>query len=186
MMKRYLQCETINRSAKIILKEETNNMQKSIILFYSLEGNTKKVGKYLSKQLNIPYEEIKPVKDIKSKGFSKYLLGGSQVMMKKKPALIPLKTNIKEYDTIFLGSPIWAGSFTPAIRTILENGTLKGKKIAFFYCNDGGPGKAEKKIEKAVNKNNKLISSYGLTKVKDDFGSLKAGVLKWAKEIEKK
>lgn len=44
------------------------NMSKAIILFYSFEGSTKKVAEYLSEELNIPYEQIKPVKDLSSKG----------------------------------------------------------------------------------------------------------------------
>ena len=158
-------------------------MSKKIIIFYSFEGNTKKVAEFLSKELNLVSEEIKPIKDLKSKGFSKYPIGGSQVVLKKKPELKALTIDLEEYDTIILGSPIWAGSFTPGIRTLLEDGKLKGKKIAFFYCNDGGPGKAEKKIEEAVNINNEFISSYGLARVKDDFEGLKDGVLNWAKEI---
>ena len=158
-------------------------MSKAIVLFYSLEGNTKKVATLLSKKMNVPCEEIKPKKDLKSKGFSKYLWGGQQVIMNKKPELMPLKANLDDYDTVFIGSPIWAGSFAPGIKTLLEDGMLKGKKIAFFYCHDGGPGKAEDKIIKAVEVNNKLISSYGLARVKDNYEGLKAGVLSWGKKI---
>ena len=163
--------------------ERTDQMSKAIILFYSFEGSTKQVGEYLSRELDIPYEEIKPVKDLTSKGFSKYLLGGGQVIMKKKPELLSLKTGFEEYNTIFLGSPIWSGTFAPAIRTILEDGTLKDKNIAFFYTSLGGAGKAESRIEKQVNKNNKLISSYGLVNVQADFENLKDGVLNWAKSL---
>lgn len=159
-------------------------MSKSIIVYYSFEGNTKKVAKYLSKELNLPNEELLLVKDFGSKGFTKYFWGGSQVMMKKKPELKPLKVNLDDYDTIFLGSPIWAGTYSPAIRTLLEDGIIKGKKIAFFYCSDGGPGKAESKIRDIVNINNKLISSFGLVKVRDNFESIKVGVLNWAKTVE--
>lgn len=158
-------------------------MSKSIILFYSFEGSTEKVAKYLSQQLNLPIEQIKPVKDLKSKGFSKYLLGGGQVIMKKKPELMPIKSNLDEYDTILIGSPIWAGVFTPGIRTLLENGQLKGKRVAFFYCHDGGPGKAEEKIKASVSIYNDLISSYGMMRVKDSFDNIKEGIVDWAKGI---
>lgn len=157
-------------------------MSKSIILFYSFEGNTRRVGEFLARELNIPFEEIKPVKDLPSKGFSKYLWGGSQVVMNKKPELRTINVNLDDYDTVFLGSPIWAGTFAPPIKTLLEDGTLKGKKIFFFYCHDGGPGKAETKIREAVNINNELISSYGLTKIKSNFEDEKSGVLEWAKK----
>lgn len=159
-------------------------MSKTIVLFYSLEGNTRKVGELLSKDLDLPLEEIKPVKEISSSGFSKYLWGGSQVIMNKKPDLVEIKTDLDDYDTVILGSPIWAGSFTPPIKSLLEDGALKNKKVAFFYCHDGGPGKAEEKIRQAVNINNELISLYGLARVKDGLEKLKDGLLSWAREIK--
>lgn len=162
------------------------NMSKQLILFYSFEGSTKMIAEYLSQKLNIPCEGVKPMKDLKSKGFSKYPLGGKQVIFKNKPELLSIKANLEEYDTIFIGSPIWAGSFTPAIRSLLETGILKDKKIALFYTSLGGPGKAESKIKESVEINNKFLSSYGLVNVKDDFDTLKNGVLDWAKNIEKK
>ena len=160
-------------------------MFKSIILFYSFEGTTKKVAEYLSEELKIPWEEIKPINNLKSKGFSKYPIGGGQVIMKKKPELRPIEADLDEYDTIFIGSPIWAGNFTPAIRTLLETGILKDKNIAFFYTSLGGPGKAESKIKDSVEIDNKLLSSYGLVNVKDNFEELKDGVLEWAGKVKK-
>ena len=152
-------------------------MSKSIILYYSYEGSTKKVAEYLSQELNIPCEGIKPVKDITAKGFSKYFWGGKQVIMKNKPELIPLESNLDEYDTVFLGSPIWAGSFAPAIKTLLEDGILKGKRVKFFYTHDGGPQRAESKIEEEVKINNTLVSIYGLSRVKDGLEPLKNGLM---------
>nr|WP_300005272.1 NAD(P)H-dependent oxidoreductase [Tissierella sp.] len=157
-------------------------MSKSIILFYSFEENTKKVAEFLSKELNIPSEEIKPVKDLKSKGFSKYFWGGQQVIMNRKPDLNEIKANLDDYDTVFLGSPIWAGTFAPAIKTLLEDGILKEKKVKFFYTHDGGPGKAENKIKEAVSINNTFVSAYGLARVKDGLEPLKAGLSAWAKD----
>ena len=160
-------------------------MSKQLILFYSFEGSTEQVAEYLSKELHIPCERVKPIKDLKSKGFSKYPIGGGQARMKIKPKLMPIKANLEEYDTIFLASPIWAVTITPAIRSLLETGILKDKKIAFFYTSMGGTNNIERKIKESVEKNNSLISSYGLVNVKDDFESLKDGVLDWARNVEK-
>lgn len=158
-------------------------MSKAMVLFYSFEGSTKEVGQYLSRELVIPYEEIRPVKDLNSKGFIKYIVGGGQVIRKKKPELMEIKAKLENYDTVFLGSPIWAGSFTPAIRTLLESGALKDKNIAFFYTSKGGPGKAESKIEEQININNKLVAIYGLANVENEFEDLKEGLLNWAKSV---
>lgn len=157
-------------------------MSKKIILFYSFEGNTRRVAHFLSEELDIPCEEIKPIKDLSSKGFSKYLWGGTQVIMKKKPELIELKTNLDEYDTVILGTPIWAGTFSPAIKSLLED-KLKDKDIAIFYCHDGGPGKAEEKSKKAISLHNNFLSTIGLARVRDNFEDIKNVVLSWARKI---
>ncbi len=156
-------------------------MSRTIILFYSFEGSTKRIAMYLAEKMNLPYEEIK-VKEFGSTGFIKYLILGSQVVRKKKPELKPLNVNLNDYDTVILGSPIWAGDFTPAIRTLLENGILKDKTIAYFYCHDGGPGKAEDKIIDAVKINNKILSTYGVERTKNNYEMVKDGVLGWARE----
>lgn len=159
-------------------------MSKQIILFYSLEGSIRRMGEYLSKELNIPYEEIKPIKDVKKEGISKYFIGGKQVMGKESPEIYPLKSRLDEYGTIILGSPVWSWSFAPAIRSVLENNLLIDKRIAFYYAHEGNPGDIERRIRKEIEKKNKLISIYGISKFKYSFEKEKEGFLRWAKKIE--
>ena len=57
-----------------------------------------------------------------------------------------------EYDLVVIGTPVWASTFAPPIRTFLDdNGDrLRGKKIAAFACYAGGGGdKALEKLKKA-------------------------------------
>lgn len=159
-------------------------MSKKLILYYSLEGSMKEMGEYLSKELNIPSEEIRPIKDVKKTGVNKYTIGGEQVMGKETPEIHALKSRIDEYDTIILGSPIWSASFAPAIRTVLENNLITGKKVAFYYGHEGNPGKCEERIRKEVEKNNELVSFYAISKPKARFEKKKEDFLAWAKEIE--
>ncbi len=160
-------------------------MSKTLILFYSLEGSTRKIAQSLAKELNFPFEELKPMKEMKSKGFMKYVQGGGQAVAGIKPALQPLKSNLKNYDTIIIGSPVWAGRFTPAVKSLLEKGLLKKKKIAFFYCNEGGPGKIEKKIKSSVERYNTLISTCSIVTKGDELISQKAEALKWVRKVIK-
>ncbi len=157
-------------------------MTKALILYYSFEGSTRKVAQYLSKELNIPCEEIKPIKPIKAKGFLKYVLGGGQAISGVKPDLRPLLVDLKNYDTIIVGSPVWAGRFTPAIKTLIEN-ILQNKKIAFFYCSGGGPGKVENFIRSSVELHNSLLSTHGLTMLGEDTKTQEKSVLDWAGKI---
>ncbi len=161
-------------------------MSKILVLFYSYEGSTRKIAERIATSIDADIEEIKPVNEMKSKGFSKYVWGGSQVVMKKRPALMPLKVDLDQYDTILLGTPVWAGTFTPPIYSLLENGSLKNKKIACFYCHLGGADKAVARARSAIEKDNTLLSTYSCTNVPENYESQKDEVVSWAKEIVNK
>jgi len=96
--------------------------------------------------------EIKIKREIPEKGFWRYFWIGMQAIMRS--GLRPLEKNPNDYDLIFLGGPVWAGNFAPAIRSFLEKTKLKNKKIALF-CIHGGddPGQAIVNLEKELSGN---------------------------------
>jgi len=161
-------------------------MSKILVLFYSYEGSTRKIAELIASTIDADIEEIKPVKEMKSKGFAKFMWGGGQVVMKKRPELNPLNVNLDDYDTIFLGSPVWAFTISPPISSLLEKGCLKGKKIAFFHCQDGAPAKTEEHAKAAIEKENTWLSAFGCTNVPGNYESLKDQVVTWAKETVNK
>lgn len=114
---------------------------KTLVLYYSFEGNTDYVAKEIASRLGADIQRVEPVKELKSKGFSKFIWGGKQAVMKTKPPIKPLAKATAEYDMVLIGTPVWASTYAPPIRTLLENENLHGKKVGFFYCHDGGPGK---------------------------------------------
>ncbi|MFX0061699.1 MAG: flavodoxin family protein [Candidatus Hermodarchaeota archaeon] len=50
---------------------------------------------------------------------------------------IQVLKNPEEYDLIIIGTPIWWGNLTPAVRTYLKRYNLRGKKVAFFITSQG-------------------------------------------------
>lgn len=54
-----------------------------------------------------------------------------------RPALKTQIDNIDEYDTIFLGYPIWWGDMPMALYTFLDEYDLSGKTIALFTTSGG-------------------------------------------------
>lgn len=158
-------------------------MGKSLILYYTLDGNTEKIATYLSTKIEADIERIKPIKDIKTKGFLKYLVAGFEVISKKRPELIPLKIDLNNYDTIFIGSPIWASNMTPAISSLLESNLIKNKNIAFFYTFEGGAKGIEVKIKESVELNNSLLSICSFRSVNKDLNNQQQKALDWTREI---
>ncbi len=111
---------------------------KIALVYYSLEGNTELVANSIAKQLNPDVFRIHPVKDYPKGNFSKYLWGGKSVVMGETPAIEKTDFNPANYDLVIIGTPIWASSFTPPIKTFLNENTLANKKVALFTCNAGG------------------------------------------------
>ncbi len=158
-------------------------MMKNLVVYYSFEGNTELIGKLIEKHINADLIAINPVEDLKSKGFSKYVWGGLQVIMRKKPELIPFDCDFSKYDNIFIGSPIWAGNFTPPIRTLLESGLISNSKIAYFYTYDGGAKNAEKKLQLKIGESNTLIGSLGVVKPKVNYEKAVKDTIAWVDSI---
>lgn len=159
---------------------------KTLIVYYSLEGNTRFIAEAVAKCVNADILELKPEKDVPSKGFLKFVLGGKQVIFKKCPKLKTLEKSIEDYDMIFLGSPVWAGTFTPAFNTFFSKKKIENKKVALFCCYGGQSGKIFGNFRKHLTKS-KVIGEIGFKEpLKNDKELNKSRAEKWAKNIMNK
>lgn len=113
---------------------------KSLVVYYSRTGVTKKVAEQIAKNLKSDIEEIIDTKD--RSGPVGYLIAGRDAATKKLTKIQPIKNNPSEYDIIFIGTPVWVGNMSTAIRTYIHENKDKFKKVVFF-CTQGGAG-AEK------------------------------------------
>ena len=94
---------------------------KSLVIFYSFEGNTKLMAENIAQTAEADVLELKPKKEIQSKGFMKYFWGGKAAMMKEKPELLPFDKNIQDYDLIFIGTPVWAWTYSPPLNSFFSS-----------------------------------------------------------------
>ncbi|MFX0059578.1 MAG: flavodoxin family protein, partial [Candidatus Heimdallarchaeota archaeon] len=95
-------------------------MSRILIVYYSLTGHTKFIAETIKAAINADILALKPVKELKSDSSMKYMWGGAQATMKKKPKLEEFSIDPLAYDLIFLGTPVWAWTFTPPIRSFLS------------------------------------------------------------------
>ena len=124
---------------------------KSIIVYYSLEGNTAYAADKIATELGADTLRIEPVKTYPSSGFRKFLWGGKSAVMAETPELQPYDFNANDYDRIIFGFPVWASNVTPPIRTFVKENELQGKQIAAFACQSGsGAEKAFGKLKAAL------------------------------------
>lgn len=127
---------------------------KTLIVYYSMSGNVKKVAEQIAKLTGADLLALHPVKAYPDKGAKKFLWGGKSALMGDKPKLQPYTFNADRYDDIVFGSPVWASSFTPPLRTFIEENrsALDGKRFSAFVCYLGsGDKRALKKLKKELN-----------------------------------
>lgn len=128
-------------------------MKKGIVLYYSLTGNTEYVAKNISDKLNYDLLELKTKFDLKKWGFLKIFIGVAQVMLRIKPKLIDKTIDFKGYNHIIIGTPVWAGTFSPALNSFFKKNNIENKKVSFFVCCDSGEGTAIKDLKIKLDKN---------------------------------
>ena len=124
---------------------------KTLIVYYTLEGNTHYAAKKIASQLDADVLRVKPVKTYPRKGFRKFLWGGKSAVMAETPELEPYTFDAAAYDRIVFGFPVWAGNVTPPLRTFIKENDLSGKRFAAFACQSGaGAEKAFEKLKTAL------------------------------------
>lgn len=119
---------------------------KNLIIYYSRTGNTKKIAAELAEKLGAEIDEI--VCD-EYEGISGWVKGGLHVLKNKLPE-ISFKINPTNYDLVIMGTPIWAGTVTPLVKSYLEKN--KFKNVAFFCTCGDKQTKAFKEMEKISRK----------------------------------
>lgn len=70
-----------------------------------------------------------------------------------RPAIKNALPNVKKYQTVFIGSPIWWGEYPMIVRTFIDNVNLNGKTVIPFTTAEGsGLGNTTETLRKAYPK----------------------------------
>lgn len=126
---------------------------KKLIIFYSFSNKTKEIAEYIKNKTDADILEIKPIKEFGKSKIKLLFLGGMQVVTRKCPTLTSCKINLEEYDCLIMGSPVWAGRFTPPLRTFMKENKIKNKTIGLFISHNGKKGKVFKKWKEEIAEN---------------------------------
>ena len=112
---------------------------KTLVVYYSRTGVTRTVAEALAKELQGDLEEIVDLK--KRSGALGWFGSAGDAMLKRRTGIGPAKKDPAGYDLVVIGTPIWAFTMTPAVRTYLTAHREALKRVAFF-CTMGGSGGA--------------------------------------------
>ena len=111
---------------------------KALVVYYSRTGNTRKVAEAIAAVCGGDLEEVVEVGP-RRMGIVGWLRAGRDAMKKKTVAIEAPRRRPRDYDVVFVGSPVWSWALAPAVRSYLEAADIGSRPIALF-CTMGGVG----------------------------------------------
>ena len=145
-------------------KKETQKEEapKMLVLYYSQTGNTKAVAEEIANKLGADIEEItmlEPYDPDFQTTIDRCMKDREQGIL---PEIQPVKADLANYDVIFLGFPVWFGTYAPPVITFLNNADLSGKKIVPFCTFGSGGLESSVKDLVAAEPDAEVLPGYGV------------------------
>lgn len=135
---------------------------KVLVLYYSQSENTRAVADVIALALGADEEEILPV--VPYDGSYEETIQRSRLEREGNnlPEIQPLKVDLSAYDVVFLGYPIWYGTYALPVATLLEQIDLSGKKVVPF-CTFGSGGLVSSTADLAAKQPGaEILPGYGV------------------------
>lgn len=140
----------------------TSCAKKTLVLYYSETGTTKAVAEELQKQLGADIEAIEAVEPYTGNFQATIERSGRERESGQTPAIKPLTKNLADYDIIFLGYPIWFGTYAMPIATLVKEQDFAGKTVVpFCTFGSGGLNTSSEGLRQALPKA-KIVKGYGV------------------------
>ena len=139
--------ETVTEAETV--EEESTPVEESaagphiLVAYFSATGTTKGVAENLAEALDADIYEIVPEEPYTTEDLN-YNDRTTRATVEQntpdvRPAIAGSVENMDQYDTVFIGYPIWWGDAPRIVSTFVEHYSFDGKKIVTF-CTSGGSG----------------------------------------------
>lgn len=117
-------------------------MSRILIVYYSVTGRTRQVAELIQKTIGGNLVSIRTKVPYSNELLARWKDGHREVKDEILPELNDFPVDIGEYDTIFLGTPVWWYTIAPAMKKFLLTHDLSGKIIYPFVTGEGSAGHA--------------------------------------------
>lgn len=109
----------------------------NLVVYFSRSGNTRVIAGQIGRALGARVFEIVPATPYPEDYEETVAQATRERESGYEPPLQAGVGNIADYDTIWLGFPIWGGSLPPVIRSFLSGHDLSGKTLVPFITHGG-------------------------------------------------
>lgn len=115
---------------------------KSAVVFFSYDGNTRYLAGKISRELNSELIELSVVRQRHATDRETFAWRTRQVSTSPIPEVRFADFAFHEADLIVVGTPVWAGSMAPAVRSFFRSYDFFRTNFALFACYAGRVGSA--------------------------------------------
>lgn len=130
---------------------------KTLVIFYSYTGNTRRFAQGLAKKESA---DITEVKEVSRPGRVKaYLVGCIAALRGKSWRIQPPGVDLAAYDRLILLSPVWAGNPPPAVNALLEQLPV-GKSVFVKMVSASGKSECRDRLELIAKSKGCTIESF--------------------------
>jgi flavodoxin len=113
---------------------------KTLVVYYSLTGNTEKIARKIADTLGADLEKIEVAQPYEGSYQQIVNLAEKEVNRNYQRPIKPLKNKLADYDRIIVGTPTWWYRMASPMLTFLSNNDFTGKTIVPYMTNAGWPG----------------------------------------------
>ena len=117
-------------------------MSKKLVAYFSASGVTAKLAKKLAEAIDADLFEIKPVEpysEADQNWKNPLARCNKEKIGKKEVPVSGIVENMDEYDTVYLGFPIWYWAAPNVVNTFVKQYDFSHKKVVLF-ATSGGSG----------------------------------------------
>jgi len=136
---------------------------KSLVVYYSFTGKTRLAAQAIAEALNATLVEVEERRPVPMPFV--YLSGSFRAYMNWGSKIKTLDVDPKQYERIFIGSPVWAYRPAPAINSFIYQTNFEGRSVVPFFTMGGDNAESAvanitAKIEK---RQGKVAGSFAIT-----------------------
>lgn len=140
---------------------------RTLIVYYSLNGHTKDIAERIQKMTGGELFAIKTVEKINRVPWF-YLTLRKQLKDKVYPELSTEVPDFSQYDTIFVGGPVWWYTVSTPMRAFLQEADFMGKKVVPFTTQGSNVGTYFEDFAQMA-KNAKLLQSASFNNMPEKY-----------------
>lgn len=158
---------------------------KTLVVYFSAYGTTKLAAEMIAEKIGADLTEIVPAKayDSNRDHYNALAAYAKKEHDENQRPAIQNDIHIEDYDTIFVGYPMWWYTMPMIMYTFFDLYDFSGKNIIPFNAHmgsgDGGTYSTIKKLEP----NAKLISGLPLSMQDIERGRIESKVSSWLKKV---